>query len=45
MWDWRQQRVREFFMDEMVAPLVLGPRSNGVVDGIFFDDALDIPNY
>lgn len=45
MWDWRQQRVRDFFMDEMVAPMVLGAQSKHVVDGIFFDDALDIPNY
>jgi hypothetical protein len=43
MWDFRQQRVRDFFMDEMVAPMVFD--SKDAIDGIFFDDALDIPNY
>ena len=43
MWDFRQQRVRDFFMSEMVAPMVLANASP--LDGIFFDDALDIPNY
>ena len=41
LWDFRQARVRQFFMDEMVTPMI----SNKHVDGVFFDDATDIPSY
>jgi hypothetical protein len=39
-WDFRQERVRHFFMDEMVSPMISSPSING----IFFDDAINIPN-
>ena len=45
MWDFRQKRVRDFFTQEMVAPMVLDDPGKHAIDGIFFDDALDIPNY
>jgi hypothetical protein len=41
LWDFRQARVQQYFMDEMVTPMISSPS----VDGIFFDDALNIPNY
>jgi hypothetical protein len=41
LWDFRQPRVRAFFMDQMVTPMI----TSAAVDGIFFDDALNIPNY
>jgi hypothetical protein len=41
MWDFRQARVRAYFMEEMVTPMISAEHING----IFFDDAFDIPNY
>ena len=41
LWDFRQARVRKYYMDEMVTPMIKAEQING----IFFDDAFDIPNY